>query len=256
MSIKVSVITVCCNSEKFLADAIGSVAAQTYGNIEYIVIDGQSADNTPGIIKRNENHISKWISEPDHGLYDAMNKGIVLATGDVVGFLHSDDFFSNEGVIGKIAAVFENTGTDAVFGDIRYVDQSDTSKVLTSRKYGKYSRWKMQLGWHPPHPSFYVKREFLVNGGMFDTSFDISADYDHMLWLLIGKGIRTEYIPEVLVKMRVGGLSNRTMINVRKKWHEDYRALRKNHFGTLLTICLKSLRPVSHFIHSPRYLFE
>jgi glycosyltransferase len=256
MSMKISVITVCYNSEKYLGDTIGSVAAQTYGNIEYIVIDGKSTDGTINIIRTSEGRISKWISEPDNGLYDAMNKGIALATGDVVGFLHSDDFFPHRQVIGKIAEVFGRTGTDAVFGDIRYVDQSNPSKVLTSRKYGKYKRWKMLLGWHPPHPAFYVKREFLVNGGWFDTSFHISADYDHMLLLLIGKKIRTEYIPEVLVMMRVGGVSNRTMKNVRKKWREDYRALRKNHFGTPLTIFLKTMRPVSHFLQSPRYLFE
>jgi glycosyltransferase len=253
---KVSVITVCYNSEKHLADAIESVAAQVYPEVEYIVVDGQSKDNTLQIIREKNDRISKWISEPDGGLYDAMNKGIALSGGAVVGFLHSDDFFSHAQVIEKIAAVFASTGTDAVFGDIRYVDQSDTSKILTSRKYGKYSRLKMYFGWHPPHPAFYVKRELLVNGGLFDTSFDISADYDQMLRLLTGKRIRVEYIPEVLVKMRVGGVSNRTMGNVRKKWREDYRALRKNHFGSPLTIFLKTMRPVVHFLKSPRYLFE
>jgi glycosyltransferase len=253
---KFTVITVCYNSEKHLASTIGSVASQIYGNVEYIVVDGLSKDNTVNIIRSLEGKISRWISEPDHGLYDAMNKGIALATGDVVGFLHSDDFFSNDHVIGKMAEVFARTGADAVYGDIRYVDQSDASKVLTSRKYGQYKRWKMQLGWHPPHPAFYVKREFLVNGGLFDTSFSIAADYDLMLRLLIGKKIRAEYIPEVLVKMRVGGVSNRTMPNVRKKWREDYRCMRKNHFGTPLTIFLKTMRPVAHFLQSPRYLFE
>lgn len=252
---KVSVITVCYNSEKFIADTLNSVIKQSYPGLEYIVVDGNSSDNTVNIIRSFGNRISQWVSEPDKGLYDAMNKGILLATGDVLGFLHSDDFFSDEKVVGRIAETFEKTGADSVFGDIRFVDMVNTGKVLTSRNAGEFRRWKMLFGWHPPHPAFYVKRELILKHGLFDTFYNISADYEMMLRLLIVNRITAAYIPEVLVKMRVGGVSNRTMENVRHKWVEDYLALRKNHFGNPLTIFLKTMRPVAHFYRNPKYLW-
>lgn len=253
---KVSVITVCFNNGSLLADAIRSVAAQSYPGIEYIVVDGQSTDQTPEIIHSFEDVITRWISEPDQGQYDAMNKGVGMATGDLIGFLHADDFFAHTDAIAHMVEAIGKKGADAVFGDIRYVDSSDTSKVLTRRKYGPCSRMKLHLGWHPPHTAFYVRSSVLKSSGLFDTSFTISADYDLMLRLLTRNKISTAYIPEVVVKMRVGGVSNRTMGNVRRKWREDYRAMQKNHFGSPLTIFLKTMRPVAHFIHAPRYLFE
>ena len=253
---KISVITICHNSEKHLEHTIKSVLSQTHHDIEYIIVDGNSTDTTTNIIRSFGSGISKWISEPDNGLYDALNKGLALATGDVVGFLHSDDFFADSEVLSKVAGLFEKEVTDSVYGDIQYVDQDDIRKLLTNRRYGKCRLWKFWLGWAPPHPTFYVKREYYTKYGAFDTSFDIAADYDCILRFLVQHMIRASYIPEVLVRMRVGGVSNRTMKNVRKKWREDYRAMKKNGFGNLLTLFFKTMRPVAHFYKSPKYLFE
>ena len=253
---KISVITICHNSEKHIAHTIQSVLSQTHRDIEYIIVDGNSADDTISIIKSFGTGISKWVSEPDQGLYDALNKGVKMATGDVIGFLHSDDFFANSEVLSKVAGLFEKENTDSVYGDIQYVDQDDIRKLLTNRKYGTCRLWKFRLGWAPPHPTFYVKKENYEKYGAFDTSFDIAADYDCILRFLVKHKIRASYIPEVMVRMRVGGVSNRTMKNVRKKWREDYRAMRKNGFGNLLTLFLKTMRPVAHFYKSPKYLFE
>ena len=253
---KVSVITICHNSEKFIAHTIQSVLSQTHSDIEYIIVDGNSDDSTPEIIRSYLPAISKWVSEPDEGLYDAMNKGIGMASGDVIGFLHSDDFFIDEKVIEKLSDVFEHENPDSVYGDIQYVDEHDFRKVLTNRKYGKCRLWKFKLGWSPPHSAFYVKREVFEKLGKFDTSFSIAADYDWILRILVKYKKRAVYIPEVLVRMRVGGVSNRTMKNVRKKWREDKRAMKINGFGSPLTLFFKIMRPVAHFINSPRYLFE
>lgn len=253
---KITVVTICHNSERSIAHTIRSVLSQTHTNIEYIIVDGNSTDKTTEIIRSFGPGISKWVSEPDKGLYDAMNKGIGMASGEVIGFLHSDDFFTHEKVLEKLSEVFENDKPDAVYGDIQYVDEFDTGKILTDRKYGKCRPWKLWLGWSPPHSAFYVKREVFEKSGVFDTSFSISADYDWLLRTLVRQRLRTTYIPEVLVRMRVGGVSNRTMKNVRKKWREDHRAMKKNGFGNLLTLFIKTMRPVAHFIRSPRYLFE
>ncbi|MEI7983015.1 MAG: glycosyltransferase family 2 protein [Bacteroidota bacterium] len=253
---KVTVITTCYNSEKFIAHAIQSVLSQTHNDLEYIIVDGNSQDHTLEIIKSFGPRISKWASSPDKGLYDALNKGLEMATGEVVGFLHSDDFFANEFVIKKVSDLFESTNSDSVYGDVRYVDQINVSKILTSRKSGKFSLLKLKLGWLPPHPTFYVKSELYHKSGLFDITFDIAADYDSMLRLLVKLRISTVYLPEVMVKMRVGGVSNRTMKNISKKWREDYRAMKKNDFGNILTLFIKTMRPIAHFYRSPKYLFE
>jgi len=253
---KVSVITICHNSENFIDQTIQSVLSQTHSDIEYIIVDGNSDDSTPEIISSYGPAISKWVSEPDNGLYDAMNKGIRMASGDVIGFLHSDDFFIDEKVIEKLSGVFILENPDSVYGDIQFVDQLNPNKILTNRKYGKCRIWKFKLGWSPPHPAFYAKREVFEKFGTFDTSFDIAADYDWILRLLVKHKKKAVYIPEVFVRMRVGGVSNRTMKNIRKKWREDYRAMKINGFGNPLTLFFKIMRPVAHFINSPRYLFE
>ncbi len=252
----VSIITVCHNSESSIAATIRSVLAQKFSGIEYIIIDGASNDGTVEIIKSFGTQISKWVSEPDHGLYDALNKGIAMATGDVIGFLHSDDFFLDDHVIEKVVDLFERKHADSVYGDIQYVDQNDISKVLTDRKSGNYHRWKFKLGWLPPHPTFYTRRIFYQQYGLFDTSFNIAGDYDSMLRFLVKNKIRATYLPEVMVRMRVGGVSNRTMENIKKKWREDYRAMKKNNCGNLFTLFLKTMRPIAHFHRSPKYLFK
>jgi glycosyltransferase len=254
---KISVITISRNSVSSIGDTIRSVISQTHPDLEYIIVDGQSVDGTAEVIRSFGSAITRWISEPDDGLYDALNKGLALATGEVVGFLHSDDVFEDERVIETVAVSFsEATTQEAVYGDIRYVDQSDPRKILTNRKSGKFRRWKFLFGWSPPHPTFYMKRDLYLKHGGFDTTFDIAGDYEVMLRYLVRNRISAVYVPEIRVRMRVGGVCNRTMKNIRKKWKEDHRAMKKNHFGNLVTLFFKTMRPIAHFSKSPRYLFE
>jgi glycosyltransferase len=253
---KVSVITICYNSEKSISDTIKSVLSQTHQDLEYIIVDGNSQDDTVNIIRSFASKIDKWISEPDHGLYDALNKGIGLATGDIIGFLHSDDIFANERVIEQISAVFDDGLLDSAYGDIQYIDQKEVSRPLTNRKAGSFHRWKFYFGWSPPHPAFYIKRELFKKYGLFDNSFELAADYDFLLRCLVKHKISSAYLPTVMVRMRVGGISNRTMKTISKKWREDYRAMRKNNFGNPITLFLKSMRPIAHFYKSPKYLFD
>jgi len=253
---KISIITVCFNSEKTIGDTIRSVVSQTHRDIEYIVVDGGSSDGTPGIIRSFGDKVARWTSEPDGGLYDAMNKGLSMATGEALGFLHSDDIFADPTVISCVASSMLQQKTDSVYGDIQYVDQMDSEKILTYRKSGNYHRYKFWFGWSPPHPTFYMKRSLYEKYGGFDTNFSIAGDYDAMLRYLVRFRISSYYDPGIRVRMRVGGVSNRTMKNVRKKWAEDHRAMQKNGFGNPLTHFLKSMRPVAHFYRSPKYLFE
>lgn len=253
---KISVITACHNSEKYIEHTIRSVVSQTHRDLEYIIVDGKSEDQTIEIIRSFGSSVSKWISEPDRGLYDALNKGLEMATGDVVGFLHSDDFFTTDKVLENIALTFEKEKSMAVYGDIQFVDPADVERPLTNRKAGKCSRLKLLMGWSPPHPAFYARRTVYEQYGGFDTSFSIAGDYDSIIRFLVKQRISAVYLPQVLVRMRVGGVSNRTMKLVRKKWAEDYRAMRKNGFGNPLTIFLKTMRPVAHFARSPKYLFD
>jgi len=245
---KISIITIAYNSGKSIGDAINSVVLQTYPNIEYIIVDGKSKDNTVEVVKSFGSKVTKFVSEPDKGIYDALNKGIAIASGDVIGFMHSDDLFADEFVIGKVAGLFRQTGVDSVYGDLEYVYKNDTSKVLRYWKSGKFTIRKLKMGWMPPHPTLYVKREIYQKYGGFDIAFRISADYDSMLRFLGRFKISTAYLPEVMVKMRVGGASNRSLKNIIQKSSEDFKAIKKNNFGNVFTLIFKNIRKVSQFI--------
>lgn len=245
---KISVITICYNSAHSIGDAIQSVLAQTYPNVEYIVVDGKSKDTTVEVIKSFESGISKFVSEPDKGIYDALNKGIKMATGDVIGFMHSDDLYANNEILTKVAALFEKEKTDSVYGDLEYVYKDDTSKVLRYWKSGTFSISKLRMGWMPPHPTFYVRREVYEKYGLFNINLKISADYDTMLRFLGKHRITTAYLPEVMVRMRVGGASNRSLKNIIRKSKEDYQAIKDNSFGSVFTLIFKNLRKVTQFI--------
>jgi glycosyltransferase len=253
---KVSIITACLNSGQHIGQTIESVISQSYPNIEYILVDGKSTDGTLDIIRSYENRISSWISEPDKGIYHALNKGIRMATGDVIGFLHSDDFFADLRAVEKIVTLMAGRGSDSVYADIRYCDRNDSGKILTSRKSGPFSIRRFRFGWMPPHSAFYCKSHLFSNHGDFDTSFKIAADYDWLLRILVTQGVSTAYLPETLVTMRVGGISNRTMGGISHKWREDYRAMKRNGVFNPINLLLKSLRPIGHFYHSPSYLFR
>lgn len=245
---KISVITAVYNNESTIEDAIQSVLSQTHDDIEYILIDGESTDSTYRIIDKYKDKIDTIVSEPDGGIYDALNKGIDKATGEVVCFLHSDDIYEDENVIKKVNELFETNPVDSVYGDLVYVKKTDVNTVVRYWKSGKFSYKKLKKGWMPPHPTFFVKKEVYKQYGNFDTSFRIAADYDIVLRFLGVHKISTVYIPEVLIKMRVGGESNKSLANLKKKTSEDIKALRKNNIGGYITILRKNLSKISQFI--------
>ena len=250
MSITVSIITAVHNNKKFIEDAIKSVLEQTCPQIEYIVVDGNSTDGTLDIIKKYEGKISKWISEPDNGTYEALNKGIKLATGDVVGFLHSDDLFASNMVIEKVAGKFLSGSVNAVYSDLVYITKNNGDKIARYWKAGEYKRKSLRFGWMPPHPTLFVKKEVYDNCGLFNTGLRIAADYDMMLRLLTYCGDKISYIDETLVKMRLGGASNRSLKNMIIKSREDYIALSNNGFPLpLLTLFLKNIRKLNQFFN-------
>ena len=245
---KISIITSVYNNEKTIEDAIKSVLSQTYPNIEYIVVDGASKDNTVSVIKKYEDKISTFVSERDKGIYDGLNKGVSLATGDVIAFLHSDDIYADENIISEVVEHFKKTNTDSIYGDLVYVDKEDTSKIFRYWQSGEYSFKKLCNGWMPPHPTFFVKKEFYDKYGKFDLDFGIAADYDFMLRMLGKYKITTSYLPKVLYKMRVGGASNRSLKNIIQKSREDIKALKNNNIGGLHTIILKNLSKIPQFL--------
>jgi len=243
-----SIITVVYNNEEHIGDAIQSVLSQDYDAIEYVVIDGGSTDRTLDIIHEYRDRISVVVSEPDAGIYDALNKGIGLATGQVIGFLHSDDLFAHCGVISSLASKFSETGADAVYGDLDYVQKMNSGSVVRHWRSGEFSPRKLKHGWMPPHPSFYARREVYSRLGGFDLSYRIAADYDCMLRILTDESISAAYLPEVLVKMRTGGVSNRGLLNIARKSREDYRALRSNGVGGIWALLWKNLGKLPQFV--------
>jgi glycosyltransferase len=221
---KISVITAVYNAKDTASEALESILEQTHPDIELIVIDGASTDGTREMLAEYADRLSVFISEPDDGIYDALNKGIAHAAGDVIGFLHADDLFADDVVLAKVAEVFVDSSVDAVYGDLVYVSKSEPDKVIRYWKAGEFSPEKLKAGWMPPHPTLYVRRSVYERLGAFDTSFHIAADYDCMLRFLgVGK-INCHYIPEVLVRMRLGGKSNRSLANIVQKSVEDYKA--------------------------------
>lgn len=244
---KISIITSVYNNRDTISDAIESVLSQTYPNIEYIVIDGASKDGTVDIIRTYADRITTFVSEPDRGIYDGLNKGVERATGDVIAFLHSDDLYNDPEVVARVAEAFISTNADAVYGDLVYTPKSDTSKVLRYWKSRDFHPDLLKQGWMPAHPTFFARRELYERYGAFDTTFRIAADYDFMLRVL-SQGIKTHYLPTVLYKMRVGGESNKSIKNIIKKMREDYRALENNRIGGLTTLLIKNLSKIPQFL--------
>lgn len=225
---KISLITVCYNSEKTIADCIHSVTEQSYPDVEYIIVDGKSSDNTLNIIHLFKDKISKVISEKDSGIYDAMNKGLALATGDVIGILNSDDIYAHADVLKNVAGVFQSQQTDSVYGNLVYVSANDLNKVVRKWKSTPYKEGLFLKGWMPPHPAFFVKRSIYEKYGNFNTMFKSAADYELMLRFLHRYKITTSYLPETLIKMRTGGMSNASVWNRIRANMEDRKAWKIN----------------------------
>ena len=246
---KISIITVCYNSDKTLDKTIQSVLSQAYINVDYIIVDGGSKDTTIDIIKKYKSKIFKWVSEPDKGIYDALNKGVQLATGDVVGFLHSDDLLVDSKIVSTIANQFEKENIDGVYGDLQYVDKNNIGKIIRYWKSCDFNSSLLKKGWMPAHPTLFLRKKVYDKYGRFDLAYKISADYDFMLRILKDDSLKFTYLPKVITKMRLGGASNRSIRNIIKKSKEDYRAIRSNNIGGFITLMLKNTSKIKQFFN-------
>lgn len=248
---KVSIITVAFNSAATIAHCMQSVLDQSYSNIEYIVVDGLSKDNTLNIVREFEPLFAgkmRWISENDNGIYDAMNKGLHMATGDVVGILNSDDFFTDNDVIEKVAQAFTGDNIDAVYGDVHFVRETNLSRCVRYYSSAGFRPWWLRFGIMPAHPSFYARKEVFQKAGLYKTDYKIGGDFEMMVRLFKRFDIKTKYLPMVFVTMRMGGASTKNVGSRLTLLREDTRACRENGVYTHpLLICLKYFYKVLEF---------
>lgn len=238
---KISIITVCYNSEKTINDTLKSVSEQRGVNIEHILIDGGSKDRTTDIIKCYP-HVAKLVSEPDKGIYDAMNKGIKLSTGDIIGTLNADDFYADEQVLKQVERALSDADIDACYADLVYVNESNVDNIVRFWKSRDYEKGLFKDGWMPAHPTFFVRRKIYDKYGLFDLSYQIAADVE-LLFRLIEQGeIKTQYIPKVLVKMRLGGTTNKSIKNILVQNKEIVRMLKgAYHDFSIFNFIIKKL---------------
>ncbi len=250
---KISIITVSYNSDSTIRDTIDSILSQDYKVIEYIIIDGASTDGTVDIIRSYKDRISKFISEKDNGIYDAMNKGIRLAAGDVVGILNSDDVYLDDKVITTVVKQFKTKKVDSVFADLVYVNGDNLQKVVRYYSSADFEPGRFAYGWMPAHPTFFARREVYEKYGLFKTDYKIASDYEMLVRLLARHKISYNYIPKTLVKMRTGGLSTR---NLKSNWilnKEIVRACAENGISTnLLKVISKYPKKIFQLIDRPR----
>lgn len=253
-NLKVTIITVCFNSEETIADTIKSVISQNYSNIEHIVVDGASNDKTLEIVRMFPDNEVLIVSEPDRGIYDAMNKGISLATGDIVGFLNADDFYADDNVIQEIVNVFSDSTIEACYSDLVYVDKDNINTVVRYWKSRHYRDGLFSKGWVPPHPTFFTRRELYDRLGDFDLTFPIAADFELMLRFIACNKVKTHYIPHVTVHMRLGGTSNKSIKNIIRQNIEIRKAIMKN--GIKTSVGFYSCRVVdklTQYVKKPKY---
>lgn len=246
---KFSLISCSYNSKKTINDLIDSVINQDHNNVEHIIIDGSSTDGTLEILNsyKKDNSSLKLISENDNGVYDALNKGLNLATGDIIGFVHSDDFLDSNIIISEIASIFENNDIHGVYGDLQYVKRNDISKIVRSWKSRPFYPEMIKKAWMPPHPTLFLRKEVYEKHGHFDTSYKISADYEFILRIFKDQFLNFEYFPKVITTMRLGGISNGSLRNIALKVKEDYRAMRKHKVGNIFTLARKTLSKLDQY---------
>lgn len=248
--IKISLITVVLNSASTIEDCLKSVRSQTYRDIEHIVIDGGSSDGTLDILERYHDGLAVLESGPDAGIYDALNKGFSMASGEVVGILHSDDLLADESVLEAVAGIMPRNGSDSCYGDLIYVDRQRPDKIVRYWRAGDFRREKFEWGWMPPHPTFFARRAVYEKYGCFDLAFPMAADYELMLRLLYRHGISAAYLPRVLVKMRAGGTS-RPGLGTFKMAVENYRAWETNGLKYPPTLLLKPFNKIGQLKGKP-----
>ncbi len=249
---KLSVVTVCLNARATIAEAVESVHDQTYTDVEHIVVDGASEDGTLEILEKYRNGITTLISEQDEGLYFAMNKGIEAATGDYIGFLNSDDVYHHERVLKSIANALAGGQPEAAHADLMYVRRDDPSRVVRYWSSKPYVPGMFEAGWHPAHPTLFVKTELLNELRGFNTRYRYHADFDLMVRLFVDRGVTSVYIPEVLVRMRTGGQSTRSPGNMYRGNYESWQIARR--FGiarTPLWVARKLAYRVGQYFRRP-----
>lgn len=240
-----SIITSVYNNRPMIEGVLSSVALQQSEQvqIEHIIVDGGSTDGTKEYLENiNFPHVS-FKSEKDNGIYDALNKGLGRANGDIIGILHSDDFFADENVLSDVQKYFEQ-GADVVYGDLVYVNRTNDKTVIRNWKAGTFTDLDLEMGWMPPHPTFFFRRELLEDKGLFDTNYRIAGDYEYMLRFLTDKKLKIAYCPRVLTHMRLGGISNKSMKSILKKMKEDLKVADKYFAAPLLTVFFKNIRKI------------
>ena len=247
MESKISIITVCFNCEGLIERTIKSIIDQTYTNVQYIIIDGGSTDDTLNVIKRYEDSIDVLLSESDNGIYDAMNKGLRMATGDIIGILNSDDMYADNSTIASVVRAITENNVDSCYGDLVYVKRDDTAQVVRQWNAGEYKKEKFKTGWMPPHPTFFCKKSVYEKYGFLNLDFPLAADYELMLRLLYKYNISTTYIPKVLVKMRTGGTSRPGLYTLRALV-ENYQAWKVNGLRYPVTVFLKPFLKIRQFL--------
>ncbi len=239
---KISIITVCYNSAATIRDTIESVLAQTYPDIEYIIVDGASTDNTLAIISEYQDKITRIISEPDKGLYDAMNKGILAATGEAIGILNSDDIYENTHVISDVAAHFAiHPHSDLIFGDLVFVKPKQLDTVIRHYNAQHFKAWKLRFGWMPPHPATFIRKIAYQQTGLYSLNYKISADYEMFVRMLLVKRLTYTRINQILVRMRVGGISSSGIRNSIRINNEIVTACRTNGIYTNIALVLTKI---------------
>ena len=243
--IKVTIITSIFNNKKFIGDAINSVNNQTYNNIEHIIVDGNSTDGSKEIIKNNMNKKIIFCSENDKGIYDALNKGIKMSSGDIIGVLHSDDIFTDSNVIMEVVNKFREYDYDLLYGNLNYISNKKNKRIIRRWRSNNFSFSKIKYGWMPPHPATFIKKKLFNKFGLYENKFEISADYDLLTRILTKKKISVGYLNKVLVLMRIGGKSNKSIRNIYQKMIEDYSIIKQNKIGGFYTLICKNLIKIS-----------
>jgi glycosyltransferase involved in cell wall biosynthesis len=246
--VKISIITAVRNRAETIAEAIASVAVQTHPEVEHLIIDGASTDGTLEVAEGLRTPAMRIVSEADHGIYDALNKGLSLASGEIIGVVHSDDVLAGPHVLEWVAAAFADPQVAAVYGDLDYVADRDSGRVVRHWQAGECTPGRLRRGWMPPHPTLFIRRHVFERHGGYDTTYRIAADYDAILRWLGREDLRTAYIPRVMVRMRLGGASNASLGRILRKSREDYRALRANRMGGLWALAAKNLGKLPQFL--------
>ncbi|MDT4291157.1 glycosyltransferase family 2 protein [Methylomonas sp. MO1] len=250
---KISIVTVSYNAAEFIRDNLLSVSRQDFNIIEHIVVDGCSTDGTVDIVRKYGQHLAKFISEPDHGIYDAMNKGIFLASGDVIGTLNADDVYADDTILSQVADIFSDPTVDVCYADLLYVDRYDASKIVRYWTSCNYRSGLFEKGWMPAHPTFFVRRRIYEQLGGFDLQFSRQADFELTMRFLAVNKVKAVYIPKIWIKMRTGGISNNSLIGIIKGNIEAYYACRKNNLSVRMPMFIlrKVLSRMPQFFNRP-----